>query len=344
MLQVLDFGGVGRGLHGADDGDNLVGVVAAGDAAPERTPAFRRGQGDRSRRFAAARGRDACIAPASTAAARDEVAHPEGGLHQRAEARLHRRDHGARVARDQRRMRARAVFALVERARKLQQDAGGGARPRALLHAHEAMHPHIERRGAAKPQARRHVVAYRRGDEGAALPLVGHHPGHDDVVLEVGVHVQRPPDVQLDLVGDVHEAVAGVLVEHPVDLDLVSAGDDVAVVVRDADLGAVEFAGAFGAAFGILEHRLRTQLERMRPFHPFGRGEGPVARRRLGLGRIEHAEQRRPGREVGAEFAEVPGDRVDAQRVLAGVAAGMLVIVVVAKSIPEVDRERVVAG
>ena len=241
-------------------------------------------------------------------------------------------------------MRARAVFALVERARKLQQDAGGGARPRALLHAHEAMHPHIERRGAAKPQARRHVVAYRRGDEGAALPLVGHHPGHDDVVLEVGVHVQRPPDVQLDLVGDVHEAVAGVLVEHPVDLDLVSAGDDVAVVVRDADLGAVEFAGAVGAAFGILEHRLRTQLERMRPFHPFGRGEGPVARRRLGLGRIERAEQRRPGREVGAELAEVPGDRVDAQRVLAGGAAGMLVIVVVAKSIPEVDRERVVAG
>ena len=49
------------------------------------------------------------------------------------------------------------------------------------------------------------------------------------------MHVQRPPDVQLDLVGDVHEAVAGVLVEHPVDLDLVSAGDDVSGPTSDVE-------------------------------------------------------------------------------------------------------------
>ena len=71
-------------------------------------------------------------------------------------------------------------------------------------------------------------------------------PGHDDVVLEVRVHAKPPPDVHLDLVGDVHEAVAGVLVEQPADLDLVAAGDDVAVVVRGADLDAVELAGAHG--------------------------------------------------------------------------------------------------
>ena len=80
------------------------------------------------------------------------------------------------------------------------------------------------------------------------------------------MHAQTPPDVHLDLVGDVHETVAGVFLEHSVDLDPVAAGDDVAVVVRDTDLGAVELAGALGPAFGVLEHRLRAQLERMCPF------------------------------------------------------------------------------
>ena len=74
------------------------------------------------------------------------------------------------------------------------------------------------------------------------------------------------------------------LLEHPVDLDLVAAGDGVAVVVGEADLGAVELAGALGSALGVLEHRLGAQLDRMRPCDPLPRGEGPIARRLLGLG------------------------------------------------------------
>ena len=158
------------------------------------------------------------------------------------------------------------------------------------------------------------------------------------------MHAQRSPDVHLDVVGDVHETVAGVLFEHPVDLDLVAAGDDVAVVVRDADLGAVELAGAHGPAFGVLEHGLGTQLERMRPFDPLARRERPIAQGLLGLGRIEHAEQRRPGGEVDVEFAVVLGGRAEAELVLVGVADGELVMIVVAEEVPEVDRERVVAG
>ena len=157
------------------------------------------------------------------------------------------------------------------------------------------------------------------------------------------MHTQRPPDVQLDVVGDVHEAVAGVLLEHSVDLDLVAAGDDVAVVVRDADLGAVELAGAVGPAFGVLEHRFRAQLERMCPFDPLARGERPVAGPLLGLGRVEHAEQRRPGGEVDAELVVLLGGRAEAELVLVGVAAGKIVIVV-AEHVPEADRVRAVAG
>ena len=158
------------------------------------------------------------------------------------------------------------------------------------------------------------------------------------------MHAQTPPDVHLDLVGDVHETVARVFLEHSVDLDVVAAGDDVAVVVRDADLGAVELAGALGPAFGVLEHRLRAQLERMCPFDPFVRGEGPVARRLLGLGRVEHAEQRRPGGEVDAELAVVLRGRVEVELVPVGAPDGKLVIFVVAENVPEADRERAVAG
>ena len=157
------------------------------------------------------------------------------------------------------------------------------------------------------------------------------------------MHTQRPPDVQLDLVGDVHEAVARVLLEHSVDLDLVAAGDDVAVVVRDADLGAVELAGTLGPAFGVLPHGLGAELERMRPSDPFDRGEGPVVRRHLGLGRIEHGEQRRPRGEVDAEFVVLLGGRAEAELVLVGAPDGKLVIVV-AENVPEGDRERAVAG
>ena len=348
LLQVLEIAGIGRAVHGADDGGDLVGVVAAGGAAPERSPAFRRGQGRRTR-LAAPRGRGTgrrrgVRLTASTAAARDEVPHPQRGLHQRAESRLHRRGGGALEPCHRRQVRARAVLALVDRAGELEQQPVGGARPRALLHAHEAVHPEIERRGAAKPQPRRHVVAHRRGDEGAARELVAHHPGHDDVVLEVRVHGERPPDVHLHIVGDDHEAMTRMLVEQPADLDCVAPGDDVAVVVGEADLGAVELAGALGAAPGVLEHGLGAQLERMRPFDTLGRGEGPVARRRLGLGRIEHAEQRRPRGEVDAELAVLLGGRVEAELALVGVADGKLVIFVVAENVPDVDRERVAAG
>ena len=154
------------------------------------------------------------------------------------------------------------------------------------------------------------------------------------------MHGERPPDVRLDLVGDDHEAVSGVLVEHPVYLDLVAPGDDVAVVVGEADLGAVELAGALGAAPGVLEHRLGAQLERMGLFGPLGRGEGPVVRRHLGLGRVEHAEQRRPGREVDVELAKVLGGRAEAELVLVAVEK---IVIVPAESVHEVDRERAVA-
>ena len=76
---------------------------------------------------------------------------------------------------------------------------------------------------------------------------------------------------------------------------------------------------------------------------PLARGEGPVVRRLLGLGRVEHAEQRRPGGEVDAELVVLLGGRAEAELVLVGVADGKLVIVV-AGNIPEVDRERAVAG
>ena len=158
------------------------------------------------------------------------------------------------------------------------------------------------------------------------------------------MHGERPPDIRLDLVGDDYEAVAGVLVEHPVDLDRVAPGDDVAVVVGVADLGAVERAGALGTAFGVVEHRLGAKLERMRLLCPFGRSEGPVTGRHLGLGRVEHAEQRRPGGAIDAECAELSGARVEAQCVLAGIADDKLVIVVVAGELPEADCERVVAA
>ena len=157
------------------------------------------------------------------------------------------------------------------------------------------------------------------------------------------MHAQRPLDVHLHLVGDVHEAVAGVLLEHPVDLDLVAAGDDVAVVVREADLGAVELAGALGPAFGVLPHGLGAKLERMGLLDPLARGEESIVRRRLGLGRIEHVEQRRPGGEVDAEFAEIVGDWANAQRVLVGVADGKFVIVV-AERVPEAKGKRGVTG
>ena len=228
-------------------------------------------------------------------------------------------------------MRARDVLALVERGGELEQETVGGARPRALLHPRQMNRPEIERRGAAKPYARRHVVTHRRGDEGAARPLVLHHPGHDDVVLEARLHAQRPLDGHFDLVGDHHEAAAGVLVECLVDFDLVASGDDVAVVVAETDLGAVERAGALGAARGKLEHRLGPQLERMRPFHPFGRCKRPVARRRLGLGRVEHPEQRRPGGEFDVEVAVSLGARSEVE----------LELIVVAEVVAEVDRERV---
>ena len=152
-----------------------------------------------------------------------------------------------------------------------------------------------------------------------------------------------PPDVHLDVVGDVHEAVARVLLEHPVDLDLVAAGDDVAVVVREADFDAVELAGALGPALGVLEHRLGPQLERMGLLDPLGRGKGPIARPLLGLGRIEHAEQRRPRGEVDVELGEVLGSPAEAQRVPVVVAVGKIVIVVV-ENVAEGNRERVVAG
>ena len=350
MLQILDFGGVGRTLHGAHDRGNFVGVVAARDASPERTPAFGRSQGRRPRGLTAPRrrgggGRRGVRTAASTTASGDEVAHTEGNLHQRTKARLHRRRGRALEPRHRRHVRTRAVLALVERAGELGQEPVGGARPRALLHAREPVHPHVERRGAANPCARHHVVAHRRGDEGAARKLVAHHPAHDDVVLEVRVHGERPSDVHLNVVGEDHEAVAGVLVEHPVDLDLVAAGDDVAVVVGEADLGAVEGAGALGSACGVLEHRLGAQLERMRSFDAIGRREGPIVGKLLGLGRVEKPEQRRPGGELDAEFiesAEVLGRCAEADLVRVGVAGEKIVILAVTDHVPVAARERVV--
>ena len=71
--------------------------------------------------------------------------------------------------------------------------------------------------------------------------------------------------------------------------------------------------------------------------------EGLVARRPLGVGRVEHAEQRRPRGEVDVELGVLLGGRAKPELVLVGVAAGKIVIVV-AENVPEVDRERAVAG
>ena len=107
------------------------------------------------------------------------------------------------------------------------------------------------------------------------------------------------------------------------------------LLVGQPDLGALERAGAHGAARGVVEHRLGAELERVRSFHPVGGGEGPVVRGRLRLGRIEHREQRRPGRDVDAE---VLGARAGAHR--APVAVGKFVRVV-AERVLEVDQGRV---
>ena len=162
------------------------------------------------------------------------------------------------------------------------------------------------------------------------------------------MHAKRPPDVHLDIVGDDHEAMAGVLVERPVNLDIVAARDDVAVVVRGADLGAVELAGALGSACGELEHRLGAQLERMQPFDAIGRREGSIVGKLLGLRRVEKPKQRRPGGDVDAELigrTEFLGVCAEAELVLVGVAGEKIVILAVAGHVPPVAaRERVVPG
>ena len=63
----------------------------------------------------------------------------------------------------------------------------------------------------------------------------------------------------------------------------------------------------------------------------------------LGLGRTEHAEQRRPGGDIGIRRAVLLGGSVEAGLVLASVADGELVILIIAEIIPEVVRDRVVA-
>ena len=55
VLQLLDLSALGRAFHGAHDGGDLVGVVCAGGAAPNRTPAVHRAQ-SRTRRLAAGAG------------------------------------------------------------------------------------------------------------------------------------------------------------------------------------------------------------------------------------------------------------------------------------------------
>ena len=99
---------------------------------------------------------------------------------------------------------------------------------------------------------------------------------------------------------------------------------------------AVEPAGALGPAFGVKEHRLGAQLECVPPFDTLGRGERPVAWTHFGLGRVEHVVQRRPGGELDAEFAQVPVNRTDAERIRAGVGER----VIVAVNVPDAGRVR----
>ena len=162
------------------------------------------------------------------------------------------------------------------------------------------------------------------------------------------MHAHRPPHVHLDLVGDDHEAVPGVLVEHPVDRDRVAPGDDVAVVVGETDFGAVEASGALGPALGVLAHRLGAQLERMGAVGSLGRFERPVVVGRLFLHPIERVEQRRPGGGVGVGRVGFPGARSEAGPGLVGIAVEpvvvvIVVVIVVVEGVPGVDRERVVA-
>ena len=133
-------------------------------------------------------------ARASTIAPGDEVAHPARHPHQgpeRAAARLVER---AGVHREPRRMHPGTVLALVVRRARLHQHRIGGARPDALLHPHQPVHPEVERRRHPDASAGRRVVGHRRDDGGAPVPELAHVPGEQHRVLAAGVDVEGAVD------------------------------------------------------------------------------------------------------------------------------------------------------
>ena len=224
---------------------------------------------------------------------------PDGDLHQRAKARLHRRDGGCpgtvtppRRARS-RHTRARRAF---RRART------GCRRPahvpgRSSIPASPCTHTSsgAVQRIAAPATMSSLIAAVMKVPPGE---LVSHHPGHDDVVLEGARACEATPPTFISTSSATTTRPWPVCSsERPVNLDIVAARDDVAVVVRGADLGAVELAGvrwAPRAAYWSIDSA--RQLERMQPLrrHPAG-VKGRSSGKLLGLGRVEKPKQRRPG-------------------------------------------------
>ena len=181
------------------------------------------------------------------------------------------------------RMRPGTVLALVVRRAALHQHRIGGARPDALLHPHQPVHPQVERRRHPDAPARHRVVGHRRDDGGPPVPAVAHVPGEQHRVLAGGVDVESAIDGGVEVRGLLGESVAGVLVERGVHAHAVAPGDEVGVRLRAPGLDALGLAAAQRIAPGELLDALRTHLE----------GEGVVDRHEVETRELVRDRRRR---------------------------------------------------
>ena len=163
------------------------------------------------------------------------------------------------------------VLALVVRRAELQQHRVCGARPDALLHPHQPVHPQVERRCHPDASARHRVVGHRRDDGGAPVPEVAHVPGEQYRVLAGGVDVECALDGGVEVRGLLGECVAGVLVERGVHAHAVAPGDAVGVRLRAPGLDALGHAAAQRIAPDELLDGLRPHLQ----------GEGVIDRKEV---------------------------------------------------------------
>ena len=183
------------------------------------------------------------------------------------------------------------VFALVVRRAELRQHRIGGARPDALLHPHQPVHPQVERRRHPDAPAGRGVVGHRRDDGGAAVPEVAHVPGEQHRVLAAGVDVENAIDGGVEVCRLLGEPVAGVLVERAVHAHAVAPGDTVGVRLRAPRLDAFGLAAAQRIAPDELIDALGPQLQ----------GEGVIDRKEVEIRdrvhdrrRLEKGQRHRP--------------------------------------------------